>query len=233
MEGVTDQTPPAAAESRREDDPLAMDVVVRLERGAKPSVTVFCEAVAEAVVRYLDEARDPTSAHHASVSAWYDGRIRKIVRRARGAAFTALANAPGRIIPAGGLEVYVGDPVARSLVTPAVSRAQIEGLHLEDPSPRRERSEPAGAVVVYVNPEWGLVAHPGKAAAQCAHAAQLALDRQDPLARQATLGQASPVRVVWPDAALWSELRSGAEVVIRDAGFTVLPRPGETTIAMW
>src|SRR5947209_5503295 len=79
-EPVVDQRE-AADEAR-----WAMQVVLRLERTDVPTRTQLCEAAAAAVVTLIADPRSQDGGPwEESVRRWVDGRIRKIVRRARGA----------------------------------------------------------------------------------------------------------------------------------------------------
>src|SRR4051794_41765076 len=67
-----------------------MQIVLRLEKAELPTRTALCEATAAAVVTLIaDERSQPGGPWEDSVRAWGGGRIRKIVRRARGAKWGA------------------------------------------------------------------------------------------------------------------------------------------------
>lgn len=158
-----------------------MQFVVRVERGeARPTHTAVCAAVATATVRFLDADR---AAHGGSwgpeVSPWLDGRIRKHVRRARGAAFERLAELHSMLVECNGVQVRVFPPCGTDEVPRLVSRCQLGGFDLVDSvdaviaAAVRHPSGPAPVVSLSVDP----VLSTGKAAAAAAHAAQLAFER--------------------------------------------------------
>ncbi|MGC1753140.1 MAG: peptidyl-tRNA hydrolase, partial [Trebonia sp.] len=73
-------------DSRDEAPQYALPLVVRVERDAPPARTDALEGAARAVLWFLDDPRvtDPDGEWAGAVRAWTDGRIRKVVRRARG-----------------------------------------------------------------------------------------------------------------------------------------------------
>jgi len=73
----------------------------------------------------------------------------------------------------------------------------------------------------------------GKAAAQCGHAAELALTAMGPrrAATWASAGFAVDVRFPGPEG--WAALRSSAPVVVCDAGHTEVPPGTPTVLATW
>lgn len=84
-----------------------------------------------------------------------------------------------------------------------------------------------------VNPSPGLGAHPGKAATQCAHGAQLAATHVGPERLERWRSAGWPVAVVWPDPPTWRRLEADSTVVVTDAGFTVVAPGSRTVAATW
>jgi len=75
---------------------LAMQIVLRVERASPPPRTALLEAAATAAVALcLDPRSEPGGEWHDAVSAWVNGRIRKVSRRARGAHWQAVQPLPG------------------------------------------------------------------------------------------------------------------------------------------
>lgn len=122
-------------------------------------------------------------------------------------------------------------PVAS--LTPEVARLQVGGTDLDDPDRRSDlRLEPSWpGVLVAVTPAVPMTA--GKAAAQCGHAAQLSLEAMDDERRWRWADAGFPVDVRFPDAAVWSALRSRAPVEVCDAGHTEVPPGTPTVLATW
>lgn len=168
------------------DGPVrAMPVVLRIERGPAPRTAVLEAAAAAALAVCLDPRSAPGGEWHEAVSLWIGGRIRKIVRRARGAHWAAVQGLPGvtcAVGPGPGTggtadtgDMTVGVAEVRALlpgpvdeVPRIVSRLQIGGTDLEpdDPGP-----PPDGAVAIWLNPAVPMTV--GKAAAQVGHASML------------------------------------------------------------
>lgn len=63
-----------------------LPLVVRIERDCPPAHTAALEAAARAVLTVLADPRSVDGEWAAAVAAWQAGPIRKVVRRARGAA---------------------------------------------------------------------------------------------------------------------------------------------------
>lgn len=106
----------------------------------------------------------------AAVRDWQDARIRKVVRRARGAEWRRAEALPGITVHGTDAQVRVFPPVPLDGWPKDLARLQVSGTHLDDP---QEAEAPApGGVVLWLNPELDMSA--GKAMAQAGHGAQLA-----------------------------------------------------------
>lgn len=223
---------PAVADARESEDeaPWAMQLVLRLERTAVPTRTQLCECAAAAVVLLIADPRSqPGGTWEPSVGRWVDGRIRKIVRRARGAKWEATAELEHVEVDRGGAQVRAFLPGPMDGVPDTLSKLQLTGTEppeLGEPAP----ADPAG-VTISVTPEVAMSV--GKTAAQCGHAAQLAWRTMSAARRQAWADAGFPVRVEHPAAARWAELAALAPVSVIDAGFTEIAPGTVTTLAAW
>ncbi len=232
--------------------PWAMQLVIQVERLSPPSVTAACEATGIAAVLLLDCAEE--CGWQAEVDRWVKGRIRKIVRRARGAAWQRVLDLPGVTAEHRGATVRALVPGPTDEVSASIAKLQVEGLVLADPDRRDTldavRSDegidggrdgggeetgavPVRFVTVAMNPQWPLEEHPGKAAAQVAHAAQLAAAKMTADFYENWRAGGFDVRVVWPNAVKWRDLERDAAVVVTDAGFTVVEPGARTCLARW
>ena len=94
-----------------------LPLVVRVERATPPARTDALEAAALAVLTLLTDPRsdgDGDGDWAGAVTAWTDARIRKVVRRARGAEWRRAEALDGITVTRGGAEVRVFPPVPLS-----------------------------------------------------------------------------------------------------------------------
>lgn len=211
--------PPIVHDDPAGEAPWALQLAVRVEKSAPPAHEAVCAAAATAVVRLL---ADPAFAEE--VRRWEDGRIRKVVRRARGARWKDAQALPGVTVSWRGAEARAFAPGPVTEVPPAVSRLQVAGTDLEHAEV--EPPEPPYAAVA-LNPEAGMST--GKAAAQSGHAAHLLYRSLDPADRREWLENGAPVHLVDTP---WREAVARAAVRVRDAGYTEVA-PGTMTAVAW
>jgi peptidyl-tRNA hydrolase len=208
----------------------ALPLVIHVEKAAPPHRTDALEAAARAVLFFLTDPRvtEPEGEWAQAVHAWTDGRIRKVVRRARGAGWRRAQTLPGITLTHGTAEIRVFPPVPVDAWPPDLARLQVSGTELEDPD---QGVVPPGGTdappVLYLSPHLPMTA--GKAMAQVGHGAQLAW-----------LAAAATGRSEWKDSEFdlavrtaspeqWTELTSSGLPVVRDGGFTEIA-PGSCTV---
>ncbi|MDW6059248.1 aminoacyl-tRNA hydrolase [Streptomyces sp. FXJ1.4098] len=215
---------------------FVLPLVVRIEKAAPPARTDALETAARAVLVLLSDGRAtaPDGEWAEAVRNWQDARIRKVVRRARGAEWRRAEGLPG-ITLGGRAAVDGGPPAAEVRVFPPVpldgwpkdlAKLQVSGTDLDDPEPPSEPdlAEP----VLWLNPEITMSA--GKAMAQAGHGAQLAWWELDDAARAAWRSAGFPLSVRTPSADHWARLvADGGLPVVRDAGYTEIA-PGSCTV---
>ncbi|WP_424211255.1 aminoacyl-tRNA hydrolase [Streptomyces sp. BI20] len=230
--------PPVGADSpfRQGRDPrdeapqFVLPLVVRIERAEPPGRTDALETAARAVLVLLDDERAHGEGPWAeAVRDWQDARIRKVVRRARGAEWRRAEALDGITVSGSGprpTEVRVFPPVPLDAWPKDLAKLQVSGTDLEDPTP--PGPAPEGLPVLWLNPRLDMSA--GKTMAQTGHAAQLAwwVLGPDERARWRADGFALAVRVS-PDAEHWAALLDADLPVVRDAGFTEIA-PGSCTV---
>lgn len=216
-----------------EATPWALQLAARVEKLDPPTTEQVCIATAAATIALLtDERSAPDGEWHSAVSTWNGARIRKIVRRARGAVWARSHHVDGVTVEVGGAEVRAFVPMPIDQVPREVSKLQIQSSPLEPlvtvgELPRFAADSMVVAVTPHVEMSWG------KAAAQCAHGAQL-LWRQASEGRLASWNQADrPIVVVAATPPLWGQLTDTAEVAVHDAGYTEIPAGTNTTVAWW
>ncbi|MEU7892045.1 aminoacyl-tRNA hydrolase [Nonomuraea sp. NPDC049152] len=196
---------------------MVLPLVVRIERAAPPERADALEATAMAV---LDLLADPGEWAEELETWQSSGRIRKVVRRARGAEWRRALALPGRTIGHRTAEVRVYPPVPLDDWPKDLARLQVGGTELVDSSDLG----PADPPVLWENPALEMSA--GKAMAQAGHAAQLAWWASSPEERAAWRDQGLKVSV--RAAADFDALAVSGLPVVRDAGFTEIA-PGSCT----
>lgn len=220
------------AEDPADEVPWALQLVARMERQDPPTRAAVCRAAAVATVVLLaDERSTGGGPWGPAVERWEKGRIRKHVRRARGAGWERVQALPGVTVEVDGAEVRALVPVPTDRIPRDVARLQLDGSEPELGDPGPFVAPPEGTLVVAVCPDPYLPM--GKAAAAAGHAAQLAWRRLGAAARATWAAAGFPVMVEHPDPARWADLVAVAPVVVRDGGFTVVA-PGTTTaVSFW
>lgn len=242
----TESTPSVPADHPFRDERTARDeapqyvlpLVVRIERSAPPARTDAMETAARAVLLLLSDERslgegEGEGEWARAVRDWQDARIRKVVRRARGAEWRRASELPGLTITGGGpdtdtssaAEVRVFPPVPLDGWPKELAKLQVSGTDLDDPVP--PAAPDPGRPVLWLNPD--IVMSAGKACAQAGHAAQLAWWELSETERKAWREAGFPLTVRTPDAEHWRQLTASGLPVVRDAGFTEIA-PGSCTV---
>ncbi|MEV5843752.1 aminoacyl-tRNA hydrolase [Streptomyces sp. NPDC051985] len=215
-----------SANSRDEAPQFVLPLVARIEKSAPPARTDALETAARAVLTLLSDPRALGDGEWAqAVRDWEDARIRKVVRRARGAEWRRAEGLPGITLTGKAAEVRVFPPVPLDGWPKDLAKLQVSGTELEDPEPPVgvDRSAP----VLWLNPELEMSA--GKAMAQAGHGAQLAWWALSEEEREAWRDAGFPLAVRTADPAEWRELTGGGLPLVRDAGFTEIA-PGSCTV---
>ncbi|MEU6533699.1 peptidyl-tRNA hydrolase [Streptomyces sp. NPDC046928] len=216
----------SASEARDSAPQFVLPLVVRIERAAPPARTDALETSARAVLVFLSDERSLGEGEWArAVRGWEDARIRKVVRRARGAEWRRAQELPGITVTGKSAEVRVFPPVPLDGWPKDLAKLQVSGTDLDDPEPpvAAGPAEP----VLWLNPDLDMSA--GKAMAQTGHAAQLAWWELPDADRDAWRAAGFPLAVRTADPARWRELTQSGLPLVRDAGFTEIA-PGSCTV---
>ncbi len=207
----------------------AMQLAVRDDRPDRPGHLAVCEAAAAAVVLLLTDPRAVDGEWTRQVQRWADGRIRKVVRRGRGAAFRAAIELDGVGAERQGayVKAFVPGPIAA--VPRPLAKLQVGGTDMP------ERGVPAPAVEhgldIALTPHFPMTT--GKAAAQSGHAAQLALLSMTPAGISNWERSGWAIRVTEPAEQMWDRLVRNWPVAVADGGFTEVPPGTVTALACW
>ncbi|WP_405515817.1 aminoacyl-tRNA hydrolase [Streptomyces canus] len=205
---------------------FVLPLVIRIEKTARPARTDALETAARAVLVMLSDERSVGDGEWAeAVRDWQDARIRKVVRRARGAEWRRAEGLPGITVTGKSAEVRVFPPVPLDGWPKDLARLQVSGTDLDDPEP--PVAADGTAPVLWLNPDLDMSA--GKAMAQAGHGAQLAWWELSDEERAAWRDAGFPLAVRAADPARWAELTAGGLPLVRDAGFTEIA-PGSCTV---
>lgn len=205
-------------------------MAARVEKQSPPQLDDVFTAAARGVIAMLDDHRNlPGGEWHEAIAAWNGARIRKIMRRARGAAWEKAQAVPGLTVDHRSAQVRIFVPGFIDEAPPPLAKLQIQSTPLDEPKPVSELQLGNGTIlVIALNPEVDMTW--GKRAAQVAHAAQRcweSFDRNDRLDWNA---DGRSVQIIHPAADLWADFLSSASTTIRDGGFTEVA-PGTLTAA--
>jgi peptidyl-tRNA hydrolase len=202
---------------------LVLPLVVRIERDAPPARTDALEAAARAVLLMLTSERP----EWAEVVAQWDGeRIRKVVRRARGAQWRRAATLDGLDVTQASAQLRVFPPVPLDAWPPELARLQVRDTELADPSPPPPPAD--GAPVILLSPQVVMTA--GKAMAQAGHAAQLGYHALPATLRASWRRAGFPLAVRDATPAQWHQAVSSGAPVVHDGGFTEVDPGTETAL---
>ncbi|MEU6770453.1 aminoacyl-tRNA hydrolase [Streptomyces sp. NPDC046759] len=220
-------SPFQAERNPRDEAPqFVLPLVVRIERDAPPARTDALETAARAVLVLLGDERAHGDGEWAeAVRDWEDARIRKVVRRARGAEWRRAEALPGITVTGKSAQVRVFPPVPLDGWPKDLAKLQVSGTELDDPE-GPAAADPAHPVL-WLNP--GLEMSAGKAMAQAGHGAQLAWWALSDAERTAWRDTGFALAVRTADPADWAGLTGSGLPVVRDAGFTEIA-PGSCTV---
>ncbi|MFH8366676.1 aminoacyl-tRNA hydrolase [Streptomyces sp. NPDC018031] len=218
---------PGAAPDRDAAPQFVLPLVVRIEKTAPPARTDALETAARAVLVLLSDERATAEdgPWTQAVRDWQDARIRKVVRRARGAEWRRAAALPGVTVTGRTAEVRVFPPVPLDGWPKELIKLQVSGTDLDDPEPCGPPD--AGHPVLWLSPDVRMSA--GKAMAQAGHGAQLAWWALDGAGRAAWRDAGFALSVRTADRERWTRLLGAGLPVVRDAGFTEIA-PGSCTV---
>ncbi|ATW51267.1 peptidyl-tRNA hydrolase [Streptomyces peucetius subsp. caesius ATCC 27952] len=213
---------------------FVLPLVVRIEKTSPPVRTDALETAARAVLEILADERSTGDGEWArAVRDWQDARIRKVVRRARGAEWRKAGTLPGITVTGTAVDTQAGTAAEVRVFPPVpldgwpkeLAKLQVSGTELEEPQPPAA-PDPAHPVL-WLSPEVEMSA--GKAMAQAGHGAQLAWFELSEAQREAWRESGFALSVRTAEPADWRALTASGLPVVRDAGFTEIA-PGSCTV---
>ncbi|MYS62832.1 peptidyl-tRNA hydrolase [Streptomyces sp. SID5473] len=234
MDGVSSEShgtdSPFRHESTDRDEArqFVLPLVARIEKTAPPARTDALETAARAVLVILaDERSHGDGAWARAMRDWQDARIRKVVRRARGAEWRRAGGLPGITVTGAAAEVRVYPPVPLDGWPKELVKLQVSGTELDDPLPPAD-PDPLRPVL-WLNPDVEMSA--GKAMAQAGHGAQLAWWELNDTERKAWEADGFALAVRTAPRERFAALVAAGLPVVRDAGFTEIPAGSATVVA--
>jgi hypothetical protein len=204
---------------------LVLPFVVRIERATPPTRTDALEAAAQGVLLMLTTDR-PDWAE--AIAAWDGHRIRKVVRRARGAEWQRARTVDGLDLARRTAQLRVYPPIPVDGWPPELARLQVGGTQLSDPEP--PPPAPPGRPLVLLASDLEMTA--GKAMAQAAHAAQLGWRASGPADRAAWAATGFDLAVRDASPAQWQAAVEAGAPVVHDAGFTEVEPDSQTALVI-
>lgn len=215
----------------RPDTVNAMQIALLMPKDGSARRTDLLEAAARAAVAVcLDDRAVTDEAWRAGLAGWYDHLIRKIARRARGAAWERVQTVPGVTVRVRSAQAraFVPGPVAA--VPQEVKRLQIKGT--EAPVDALCQAQPeAGVPLLALNSDLHMTA--GKSAAQAGHGSMLLAAAQPKEWVRAWAEADFPLQVRELSSAQLRQLAARSDaVVVRDAGYTEVVPDSVTVVAV-
>lgn len=208
-------------------DPMAVIYVVNDTRDEDSNIASeknILQASSDALHKLLSSEDEEVVR---KVNEWTSGRIRKIVKRARGSAWNKLdtLELPHFVGTHNGAEVIVFAPMRISEQPKEIKKLQVTGLNSNDDSSMEYKANEAH-LLVKVNQNLNMST--GKVVAQVGHAIQLFLMYADEAQVKA-----------WSDTGLYLKVVRSEKldetttngIVVHDAGFTEVPSGSLTATA--
>lgn len=201
---------------RDETEPYSLPIVVRVERGEQYNAIDSYEAVTLLMAKLFNE-----ETWVEDLETWMQGRIRKVVRKARATAWENAKTLPHLYVKHKNIELLVFKPHKLDELNPILKKLQVQGIDFTHTTPEAFTESPA--LNIAVNPD--LTMSTGKTLAQVAHSAQLFILKGDKSQISQWQLNNFPVNIVQ-----WATIPDTSETItIQDAGLTEIP-PGSYTV---
>ena len=221
----------SAHEDPEGESPWALQCVV--EETADFNEQELSQALSVAVLNFLDAAKD-NAEWSAALARWKQGRIRKILRRARNVRWTKLEDEQGLTTVTNEISIRVFVPSAMDSIPANIKKCQVSGLNV---NPKVSMATAAGSVTISINSALDMSA--AKAAVACAHVAQLMSEQLSEEAYLLWKKSGFSIDIEYLDVPCFNETHSPvdidevADVVIHDGGLTEVEPGSITAVGFW
>lgn len=193
----------------------------------------LAHALSVAVLNFLDAAKEDPE-WTAAVARWKEGRIRKILRRARNARWTKLEDEAGLTTVTNGISIRVFVPSAMDSIPSNIKKCQVSGLNV---NPKARMINPDVRLRISINSALDM--SPAKAAVACAHVAQLMSERLGADHYMSWKNAGFILDIEYLDVTYFNEVQfpididEAADVVIHDGGLTEVEPGSITAVGFW
>lgn len=193
---------------RDDNDAYSLPIAVRVEKNTDYSEEDAFIAVSKAIVSMFNSDK-----WQVSVENWMKGRIRKVVRKARGVAWDKLFALDHIYVKHNNVEVLIFEPYRLDSVVPnEIKKLQVQGIDFISSKPTVSSGF---RLAISVNPEIKMSS--GKAMAQIGHGAQIAILKSSPTVLEKWLNDGCKVSIE-----PWDTLPDNSFQIF-DAGLTEIP----------
>lgn len=208
------------------ESPWALQCVVN--ESTEFSENALAQAQALAVVNFLDAARsNPEWA--ATVDRWKQGRIRKIIRRAKNAKWDKLESLEGVTTTYNGISIRVFVPSSMDEIPAPIKKCQVSGIKITE-NEYLDKPKELPFLMAFFNRSLNM--SPGKTAVACSHVSHLMAEQLTSEDYLAWKTNGFPIAVsstyTFPEFA-----EKYADVVIRDGGLTEVEPGSVTAYGFW
>lgn len=205
----------ASAHLREETIIYSLPIVVHVEKDSAFENVHFYQAIAQGIAVLVTSGK-----WSESVNKWMQGRFRKVIRKARGSAWSkALTLDHIEVNLSNGLSIAIFEPTQPELLAPELKKLQVQGIDFANNKTSTYNIKHT-SISVSINPELRMSS--GKMGAQVAHAVQLLFLNSTNEQIKKWMFEGSHLQIV-----PWDEIVDGVEIV--DAGLTEIP-PGSLTV---
>lgn len=224
---MTTQPYISAHEDPEGRSPWAMQCVVN--ENTEFSDLELAHALAVAVANFLDRTRHNTEWAKA-VDTWKEGRIRKIIRRAKNARWDKVQDEEGLTTTHNGITIRVFVPCAMDEIPANIKKCQVSGIKTDKPREYRTIPETGSYLMIFLNESLNMTA--GKSAVAAAHVAHLMAEKLTEEDYAVWSNNGFPLAVsTLTSVGDW--LEDYAAVTIHDGGLTEVEPGSITAIGFW